>query len=69
MVNLVRSLKSAGVPIDGIGLQAHFIVGSLPSNLAATMQAYANLGVEVQGYLSHTTDASLISHPDLGRHY
>ncbi|OCB88766.1 endo-1,4-beta xylanase [Sanghuangporus baumii] len=47
MVNLVQSLKSAGVPIEGVGLQGHFIVGSLPSDIAGTIQAYANLGVEV----------------------
>ncbi|KAL5485662.1 hypothetical protein ACEPAI_6703 [Sanghuangporus weigelae] len=47
MVNLVRELKNAGVPIQGVGLQAHFIVGSLPGNLVQTMQQYADLGVEV----------------------
>ncbi|KAG6919171.1 hypothetical protein DXG01_008469 [Tephrocybe rancida] len=36
MVNLVRSLKAAGVPIDGIGVQAHLTVGSIPS---ITLQA------------------------------
>ncbi|KAL5485664.1 hypothetical protein ACEPAI_6705 [Sanghuangporus weigelae] len=47
MVNSVRSLKSAGVPIEGVGLQGHFIVESSPLNIAGTIQAYANLGVEV----------------------
>ncbi|KAL5526124.1 hypothetical protein ACEPAG_7462 [Sanghuangporus baumii] len=40
-------LDSAGVPIEGVGLQGHFIVGSLYSNIAGTIQAYANLDVEV----------------------
>ncbi|KAL5526942.1 hypothetical protein ACEPAF_8669 [Sanghuangporus sanghuang] len=48
MVNLVRQLKNAGVPIQGVGLQAHFIVGSLPGSLVQTMQQYADLGVEVR---------------------
>ena len=51
MINLVRQLKNAGVPIQGVGLQAHFIVGSLPGNLASVMQQYAALGVEVRHLL------------------
>ena len=46
-MNLIRTLKSQGVPIDGIGLQAHFIVGQVPSTLQQNMQAFANLGVDV----------------------
>lgn len=46
-MNLVRTLKSQGVPIDGIGMQAHFIVGLVPSTLKQNIQAFANLGVEV----------------------
>ncbi|KAI0311130.1 endo-1,4-beta xylanase [Amylostereum chailletii] len=47
LLNLVKSLKSKGVPIDGVGLQSHFIVGSVPSTLQANMQAFTALGVEV----------------------
>ncbi|TFK74123.1 endo-1,4-beta-xylanase A precursor [Pluteus cervinus] len=47
VVNLVRSLKSSNVPIDGIGLQAHLIVGSLPPNIQENLEQFTNLGVEV----------------------
>ncbi|KAI0697716.1 endo-beta-1,4-glucanase [Cerioporus squamosus] len=47
MKNLIRSLKSQGVPIDGIGLQSHFIVGQVPTTLVQNMQEFAALGVEV----------------------
>ena len=44
MANLVRDLKNQNVPIDGIGVQAHLIVGEVPSTL---QQDFTNLGVEV----------------------
>lgn len=47
MKNLVTSLKSQGVPIDGIGLQSHFIVGEVPTTLVQNMQEFVALGVEV----------------------
>jgi endo-1,4-beta-xylanase len=47
--NLVKSLKSRGIKIDGVGLQAHFIVGETASqaSLASNLQAFTALGVEV----------------------
>src|SRR5450759_1896603 len=33
MYNLVSSLKAQGVPIDGVGLESHFIVGQVPSSM------------------------------------
>ncbi|KAK7462160.1 hypothetical protein VKT23_007762 [Stygiomarasmius scandens] len=47
MQNLVKALKARGTPIDGVGLQAHFIVGELPSNLQENLEAFTALGVEV----------------------
>lgn len=47
MVNLVRSLKKSGVPIDGVGIQAHLIVGQVPSTIQANIAQFATLGVEV----------------------
>lgn len=46
---LVRDLRTRGVPIDGIGFQAHFIVGTVPSraSLAATFKRFADLGLKV----------------------
>jgi endo-1,4-beta-xylanase len=45
--DLVASLKRDGVPIDGVGLQSHFIAGSAPADLAAVMAKFAALGVDV----------------------
>jgi endo-1,4-beta-xylanase len=49
MINLVKSLKAAGTPIDGIGIQGHLIVGQVPSKAAliANYQAFTALGVEI----------------------
>ncbi|OAR25200.1 glycoside hydrolase [Streptomyces sp. ERV7] len=47
MYNLVRSLKSQGVPLDGVGFQAHFILGQVPSTFKANLQRFTALGVNV----------------------
>ncbi len=47
MYNLVSSLKAQGVPIDGVGLESHFILGQVPSSMLANMQRFAALGVDV----------------------
>ncbi|MFD5542425.1 endo-1,4-beta-xylanase [Streptomyces sp. NPDC127079] len=47
LYNLVRSLKAAGVPIDGVGLQAHLILGQVPATLQQNIQRFADLGVDV----------------------
>ena len=47
MLNLVKSLKAQGVPIDGIGFQAHLIVGEVPSTLQANMERFTALGIEI----------------------
>jgi endo-1,4-beta-xylanase len=44
---LVSSLKSQGVPIDGVGLESHFILGQVPSSMLANMQRFTALGVDV----------------------
>ncbi|KAI9046795.1 hypothetical protein LZ554_009530 [Drepanopeziza brunnea f. sp. 'monogermtubi'] len=48
-LSLVRSLKARGIKIDGVGMQAHFIVGSTPSLSAQTsnLKSFTALGVEV----------------------
>ncbi|WP_033443583.1 endo-1,4-beta-xylanase [Saccharothrix sp. NRRL B-16314] len=45
--NLVKSFKQQGVPIDGVGLQAHLILGQVPSTLQRNIQRFADLGVDV----------------------
>ena len=47
LYNLVKSLKERGIPIDGVGLQAHLIVGQVPSTLQQNIQRFADLGVDV----------------------
>lgn len=48
-LNLVKSLKSRGVKIDGVGFQSHFIVGSTPSlsDQTANLKTFTAQGVEV----------------------
>ncbi len=47
MYALVQSLKSQGVPIDGVGFESHFILGQVPSSLQSNLQRFAALGVDV----------------------
>jgi endo-1,4-beta-xylanase len=47
LYNLVKSLKERGVPIDGVGLQAHLILGQVPATLQQNIQRFADLGVDV----------------------
>ena len=47
MLNLVKSLKSQNVPLDGIGFQCHFIVGEVPQGLVANWNSFTAAGVEV----------------------
>jgi len=47
LLNLVKSLQAAGTPIDGVGLQCHFIVGEVPTTLEENMKAFTALGIEI----------------------
>jgi endo-1,4-beta-xylanase len=46
---MVQDFKARGVPIDGIGFQAHFIAGASPSysQLVANFQRFAALGLRI----------------------
>jgi len=48
MYDLVRKLKSEGVPIDGIGMQMHININSNIDNIKASIEKLASLGVEIQ---------------------
>jgi endo-1,4-beta-xylanase len=48
MFNLVRSLKSQGVPIDGVGFESHFVLGQVPSSLQQNIARFTALGVSVE---------------------
>ncbi|MGA5358386.1 non-reducing end alpha-L-arabinofuranosidase family hydrolase [Streptomyces purpurascens] len=45
---MVRDFKSRGVPIDCVGLQAHFGTGGPPASFQTTLSNFAALGVDVQ---------------------
>ncbi|KAJ6615146.1 beta-1,4-endoxylanase [Mycena sp. CBHHK59/15] len=49
MLNLVKALKAANVPIDGIGMESHLIVGEVPAASAfiSNWEQFTALGVEV----------------------
>ncbi|WKV08626.1 endo-1,4-beta-xylanase [Thermoanaerobacterium sp. CMT5567-10] len=48
MYDLVKKLKSEGVPIDGIGMQMHININSNIDNIKASIEKLASLGVEIQ---------------------
>ncbi|KAF9450085.1 glycoside hydrolase family 10 protein [Macrolepiota fuliginosa MF-IS2] len=47
MYNLVKSLKKKGVPIHGIGVQGHLVVGTVPTTIEENFRKFASLGVEI----------------------
>jgi len=48
MYELVKSLKEAGVPIDGVGFQGHLgIQYGFPGDIQQNMQRFADLGLDV----------------------
>ncbi|GAA1173460.1 endo-1,4-beta-xylanase [Kitasatospora gansuensis] len=47
MYNLAKQLKADGVPLDGIGLESHFEVGTVPSTIQSNMQRLTGLGLDV----------------------
>ncbi|KAF9448560.1 glycoside hydrolase family 10 protein [Macrolepiota fuliginosa MF-IS2] len=53
LLNLIKALQGQGVPIDGVGVQAHLTLGQFSSNasagpsLVANLRRFTNLGIEV----------------------
>ena len=47
VLNMVRSLREQGVPIDGVGFESHFDIsaGSVTDRMRPVMQAFADLGM------------------------
>ncbi|MEV0135617.1 endo-1,4-beta-xylanase [Dactylosporangium sp. NPDC050688] len=48
LYNLVQRLQARGIPIDGVGLQAHLIVGQVPSTLRQNIERFTALGLTVE---------------------
>ena len=50
LLTLVRGLKARRVPLDGVGLQAHFQIAKTPdeATLIDTMRAFERMGLQVQ---------------------
>ena len=47
LLNVVKGYQKDGVPVDGIGFQAHFFVGGVPDTLQQNLQRFADLGLDV----------------------
>jgi len=47
LYNLARDLLDRGVPLHGVGLQSHLIVGMVPGTMAQNIQRFVDLGLEV----------------------
>jgi endo-1,4-beta-xylanase len=47
MFNLVRSLKARHVPLDGVGIQGHLILGQVPATMRENIARFAALGLDV----------------------
>jgi endo-1,4-beta-xylanase len=47
LYNLAKTMLQQGVPLNGIGLESHFIVGQVPSTMLTNMQRFADLGLDV----------------------
>jgi endo-1,4-beta-xylanase len=47
MLNLVTSLKQQGVPIDGVGIQTHLILGQVPADFAQNISRFTAAGFDV----------------------
>jgi endo-1,4-beta-xylanase len=47
LYEIVKGLKARGVPIDGVGFQAHFNLHGAPADFVANMQRFKALGLDV----------------------
>lgn len=47
LYELVKSLRAQGVPIDGVGFQAHLVRMSLPDSFEENLRRFAELGVQI----------------------
>jgi len=46
--NMVSQFRQQGVPIDCVGMQAHFVLNGIPGNFQQNIQRFADLGLTVR---------------------
>ena len=60
--NMVKAMKAAGVPIDGIGMQGHYnIYGPSPANIEAAVEKYATIVDHI-----HMTELDIRANEEMG---
>ncbi|CAG2171365.1 unnamed protein product, partial [Oppiella nova] len=47
LYSLCKELLAQGVPVQGVGMQAHLILGQVPKDMVENMQRFADLGLDV----------------------
>jgi endo-1,4-beta-xylanase len=47
LLELSKSLLAQGHPLDGIGFESHFVAGTTPKDLSASMKQFTDLGLDV----------------------
>lgn len=63
-LRLLRGLLERGVPVQGVGIQGHWVLDQLPfADLEAAIEAYGGLGLEVS---LTEVDLDVIDRPDCG---
>lgn len=63
MIDIVRRLRSRGVPIDGVGHQFHLQLNTDPNEALAAIDAVAN---EFAGLINHVTELDVSFYSDPG---
>ena len=64
LYEIVRGLKAGGVPIDGVGFQAHFNLDGMPADFVANMQRFKALGLDIA---ITEADVGIQMPPDAGK--
>lgn len=47
MLTIAKGLLRRGKPLHGIGFESHFISGSVPTDMAASMKGFTEIGLDV----------------------
>jgi GH35 family endo-1,4-beta-xylanase len=74
-IALVERLKRRGVPIHGVGIQAHLILGMIGDDVEEQLQRMGILGLDVAiteldiRILKDVTDEKLLQQQDVRQHF